>query len=269
MKIGFYIHHSTLKSGGIFTYSIGILKLLLNSNEIQKICLIYSPEIRQDIAGFLNNPKVEPVEIDRRQWNIKILLMLSYFFYDNYLLIKNYLPAAKKTEFLKKISFALNPYKMKINKKDIDALHIPMQYSPVYSLNNVPVITTMHDLQDFHFPEYFSSQERIHRAINNKKSLEESSHIIVSFNHIKIDLLKYFRIDEDKVSVCPPPFAENWFVENSYADLDEVKKKYSLSETFILYPAATWQHKNHLILLQSIFMLKKGGNQNQFNLYGK
>ena len=50
----------------------------------------------------------------------------------------------------------------------------------------------MHDLQEFHFPEYFSSQERLHRAINNKKAIEESTHIIVSFNHIKIRFNQVF-----------------------------------------------------------------------------
>jgi glycosyltransferase involved in cell wall biosynthesis len=258
MRIGFYIHHSTIKAGGIFTYSIGILKLLLNSNEIEKIWLIYSPEIRQQVSNFFNNPKIEPFEIDRRQWNVKIPLMFSYFFYDVYLLIKNYLPESKKFEFLKSLSFAINPYKTRLNRKNISLVHIPMQYSPVYSLN-VPIITTMHDLQDFHFPEYFSSQERIHRAINNKKSLDESTHIIVSFNHIKSDVIKYFELSDDKITVCPPPFADNWFIEDLYADVDTLRKKYSLPEEFMLYPAATWQHKNHLKLFEALHILKAEG----------
>jgi glycosyltransferase involved in cell wall biosynthesis len=258
MKIGFYIHHSTIKAGGIFTYSIGILRLLLNSNEIDKICLIYSPEIKNDILNLLKHPKVYSLEIDRRKWSIKFSLMLSYFLYDNYLLIKNYFPLTTKADFLRRFSFGINPYKSRINKEDISLLHIPVQYSPVYSLK-IPVITTMHDLQEFHFPEYFSSQERLHRAINNKKSIEESSFIIVSFNHIKADILKFFDIAVEKISVCPPPFSENWFTNDSYTDFIFIKKKYSLPDTFILYPAATWQHKNHTNLLDALFDLKKNG----------
>jgi glycosyltransferase involved in cell wall biosynthesis len=258
MKIGFYIHQSTLKAGGIFTYSIGILKLLLNSKEIEKICLIYSPEIKNEILSILENPKIESLEIDRRKRNIKFSLMLSYFLHDNYLLIKNYFPDSNKFDFLRSLSFLINPYKKRINKKDISLLHIPMQYSPVYSLN-IPIITTMHDLQEFHFPEFFSAQERLHRAINNKKSIEESSHIIASFNHIKSDILKYFRIDENKISVCPPPFTDSWFIKNEFADFNTVKNKYSLPDKFILYPAATWQHKNHLNLLTAVHKLKNEG----------
>lgn len=258
MKIGFYIHHSTIKAGGVFTYSVGILKLLLNSNEIEKICLIYSPEIKNEILNLLDHPKIYSLEIDRRKWEIKFFIMLSYFLYDNYLLIKNYFPSTTKADILRKFSFIINPYKRKINKEDISLLHIPVQYSPVYSLN-VPVIITMHDLQEFHFPEYFSSQERLHRAINNKKSLEESSFVIVSFNHIKADILRFFNIKENKISICPPPFAENWFTNDNHSNLVEVKKKYSLPDIFILYPAATWQHKNHINLFNAIYNLKKTG----------
>ena len=260
MRIGFYIHHSTIKAGGIFTYSIGILKLLLNQEEIKKIVLIYSPDIRQSISEILDNPKVEPLEIDRLQWDIKLRLMLSYFFYDMYLVVHSYLPDSTKIGFLKSFSFLINPYKSKINKAKISLLHIPMQYSPVYSLE-VPVITTMHDLQDFHFPEYFTSLERIHRALNNKKSMDESTHIIVSFDHIRNDLLKYYSIDKEKVSVCPPPFTENWFAGSTLTDPEVVKKKYSLPDQFLLYPAATWKHKNHLTLLEAVYNLNKKGLQ--------
>jgi glycosyltransferase involved in cell wall biosynthesis len=258
MKIGFYIHHTTIKAGGVFTYASGILKMLLNSEQIEKICLIYSPEIRTNISSFLTDKKIEPLEIDRNKISVKYPLLVSYFLYDIHLLIKNYFPYSKRIDILKKLSFAINPYKSRINKKDIALLHVPIQYSPVYSLK-VPIIITMHDLQEIHFPEFFTSQERLHRAINNKKSLEESSHIIVSFDHVKNDIIKYFQIEEEKISVCPPPFSENWFTKNEYTDSASVKEKYSISEDFILYPAVTWQHKNHINLIKAVYKLKCEG----------
>ncbi len=256
MKIGFYIHHSTIKAGGIFTYSIGILKLLLASEKIEKIYLIYSPEIRNDLSEIIKNKKVELIEINRNAFYIKFPFMISYFLFDSYLLIKNYLPNSKSFSFLKKISFFINPYKFILSKINFDVLHIPLQYSPIYNLNK-PIIITMHDLQEFHFPEFFSSQERLHRSINNKKAIEESSHIIVSFDHIKTDLIKYFQIDGEKISVCPPPFQINWFAKSENTELVDVKNKYNLLNDFILYPAATWQHKNHINLLHALHILKQ------------
>ncbi len=85
-------------------------------------------------------------------------------------------------------------------------LHVPFQYSPIYNVD-VPVIITMHDIQEYHYPEYFSISQKLHRKINNIDAINESNHIIVSFDHIKKDLLKYFDVKENKISVCHPSFA--------------------------------------------------------------
>ena len=49
MTIGFYIHHTTISAGGIFTYTIGILKELLKSKEIEKVIIITSSEVNDKI----------------------------------------------------------------------------------------------------------------------------------------------------------------------------------------------------------------------------
>lgn len=258
MIIGFYIHHSAIKAGGYFTYSLGILKLLLNSDKIEKVYLIYSPKIKDQLQDIISHKKIQTKEIDRNAFYIKYPFILSYFLYDVFLIIKSYFPKSKSFNFLRKLSFFLNPYRFILNPINIDLFHVPMQFSPVYNLNK-PIIVTMHDVQEMHYPEFFSPQERLHRALNSKKSIDESSHIIVSFNHIKNDLLKYFGVKENKVSVCPPPFSDDWFANSKPNDLDKVKEKYKLSEEFILYPAATWQHKNHLNLILALDILRKDG----------
>jgi glycosyltransferase involved in cell wall biosynthesis len=110
----------------------------------------------------------------------------------------------------------------------------------------------MHDLQEFHFPENFSSAERIHRTINNHKAMYEADKIIVSFEHIKKDIVNFYNVPDNKVSVCPPPFAENWFTTKEESDWSSLVNKYSISKKYLLYPAATWPHKNHLRLLEAL-----------------
>ena len=65
MKIGFYIHHSSLQAGGIFTYSVGILKLLIKSKEIEKIVLIISKEQREYFSFLTDNNKIQIEIVDR------------------------------------------------------------------------------------------------------------------------------------------------------------------------------------------------------------
>ena len=71
MIIGFYIHHSAIKAGGYFTYSLGILKLLLNSDKIEKVYLIYSPKIKDQLQDIISHKKIQTKEIDRNAFYIQ------------------------------------------------------------------------------------------------------------------------------------------------------------------------------------------------------
>jgi len=257
MKIAFYINPSNLKAGGIFTYSIGILKLLIASDEISKIYLIYSGDQKKYFSDYLND-KVEPMVIDREDKITAISYSVSFFLYELFIIYKDYLKFPDKINFLKTLSHLLNPYLRKLKKLKIDLLHVPVQFSPVYEAP-FPIITTMHDLQEFHYPEFFSASERLHRAINCKKAIPNSSHVIVSFEHVKEDVLKYFEMDKKNISVCPPPFAEEWFSIKTFTQKEMLKRKFELPENFILYPAATWQHKNHSALIDAVSSLRKRG----------
>lgn len=256
MRIGFYIHHSMLKAGGIFTYSIGILRLLLKSSEIKSIVLFTTPEVKKQLNEFENNNKVDFSILDRNSLFNKIKIALSFFLFDTYTIYKKYSSANKFLNFIKNFSIKLNPYNSLLKNSGISLFHVPIQYSPIYG-TKIPVIITMHDLQEFHFPENFSSAERIHRAINNHKAMYETNKIIVSFNHIKKDILNFYNVPDEKVNVCPPPFTENWFTIKEESDWSSLVNKYSISKKYLLYPAATWAHKNHLRLLEALKEVQK------------
>ena len=245
-----------LKAGGIFTYSIGILRLLLKADEIEKIVIITTPEVKGALSEIANNNKVKFSLLDRESFSNKARLFLSFFLYDTFVIYQHYFPKSKKLEKLSSISNFINPYQRIIKNSGISLLQVPIQYSPIYK-TSVPVVTTMHDVQEFHFPEFFTASERLHRAINNLKSVSESDHIIVSFDHIKKDLLKYYSVPAEKISVCPPPFADDWFATKKETDWQILEKKYSITQKYLLYPAATWPHKNHLTLVEALSEVKK------------
>ncbi|MEJ2105599.1 MAG: glycosyltransferase family 1 protein [Ignavibacteriaceae bacterium] len=242
MRIGFYIHHTTISAGGIFTYSIGILKQLLKSDQIEKLIIITSNEVNEKLNEISAHPKVEIANINRNDPVVKLRLT-CYFA----LLI---LSTPFRSIFYRLFNW-INPYSKILKEQNLSLFHIPVQYSPIYR-TKIPVIITMHDLQEYHFPEFFSFWEKLFRKINNKMAILDSDRIIVSFKHVKNDILKYFKVSEEKVSVCPPPFADNWFAETKETDWSTISKKYNLKKDFMLYPAATWQHKNHLGLIQAM-----------------
>jgi len=258
MRIGYYIHHTSLKAGGIFTYSIGILKLLINSEEVEKIHLIISSDQEEYFKNILNSPKVKFFIVDRKNPVVNTRFAFSYLLSNAIALYRNRFKKPNHLKFLSKLSVLLNPYRKYVTRSEIDLLHVPFQYSPIYNAD-VPVIVTMHDIQEYHYPEYFTTSQKLHRKINNINAINESDHIIVSFDHIKNDLLKYFDVKESKISVCPPPFAEDWFLSDKFTSEETLNKKYKLSNTFLLYPAATWKHKNHISLINAVTKLIEDG----------
>ncbi|MFH2030653.1 MAG: glycosyltransferase family 1 protein [Bacteroidota bacterium] len=216
----------------------------------------------EGLRQFLTDPKVISVPVNRRRIDFKYRAILSFFFHTCYYVyltyFKKYFPNSNKLNSIRKLGIFMNPYRKIIDALNIDVLHVPFKIAPVYGIKT-PVIVTMHDIQEMYFPQFFTSQERIDRAIIYKMAVDESDHIIVSFDHIKQDIVQYFEVPEDKISVCGLPLANSWFVNNSCTTKPELIKKYSIKEQFILYPAATWQHKNHLILIKAISILKERG----------
>jgi len=260
MKIGLFIDYSNMKAGGIFTYSIGILKLIIATDSVEKIYLIYPRDQEEGLRQFISEPKITPVPINRQQIGFKYRAILAFFFYTSYYVyrtyFKKYFPNSNKLNLVRKLAIFLNPYRRIVDALKLDVLHVPFKISPVYG-TKTPVIVTTHDIQEMYFPQFFTSQERIDRAILYKMAVDESDHIIVSFDHIKKDIVQYFKVPEEKISVCGLPLAQSWFSQNIYTSRRELIQKYNINEHFILYPAATWPHKNHLTLLKSIALLKE------------
>jgi glycosyltransferase involved in cell wall biosynthesis len=258
MKIGYYIHHTSLKAGGIFTYSIGILKLLIKSDEIEKIYLIISPDQEKYFLKIIDSPKIKCEVVDRKNLIVNARFAISYLLSNAVALYRNFFEKPARLKLLSRLSVLLNPYSKYITRSQIDLLHVPQQYSPIYNAG-VPVIITMHDIQEYHYPEYFTTSQKLHRKTNNINAINESNHIIVSFDHIKHDLLKYFDVKESKISICPPPFTEDWFLSKKLTSAEELKNKFHVENEFLLYPAATWKHKNHFNLFKALSLLNDEG----------
>jgi glycosyltransferase involved in cell wall biosynthesis len=258
MTIGFYIHHTTIFAGGIFTYTIGILKEILKSKEVEKVIIVTSSEVNDKIREILSDSKLQVVNINRTDPAVKVKLFIYFFLLTFSILLGKIIPAKKLAETLVHISNKINPYTKTLSEKNISLFHVPVQYSPVYGLA-VPVIITMHDLQEYHYPEFFNFREKIHRKINNQIALLYSDHIIVSFKHVKEDILKIFKVTGDKVSICPPPFAESWFLSKDESSWEKLSGKYNLKKNYLLYPAATWRHKNHISLIKSLKKIRDVG----------
>lgn len=185
----------------------------------------------------------------------EIHIITNRKFYDEYFInLKKYNNfysyLCENDEFeIKKIIYSIN----------LDVIHFPFQCFPYYYWN-IPTVITLHDLQQEYFPEFFSEQELNYRLVNYKKSAEMCDQIIVSFKHVKDDIIKFYKIPENKVSIAIPGIkSRNELIEKNKLD---IHNKYNIHDKYILYPAQTWKHKNHLRLLEAIKLLRSKYDKN-------
>lgn len=166
------------------------------------------------------------------------------------------------------------------NEKDI-FVDINIWLSPIiftyphYFLNK-PYIFTLHDMQERHYPDFFSRKERFFRWLNNRALTHSAKKIICESNFVKNDIEKYENIASDKIAVisAPPLMELSKFSYNpNWSDL--IKAKYSLPDKYLYYPAQFWPHKNHIQLINAfklivqnypdVFLVFSGSPQNYYD----
>ena len=223
MKIGYWLANASIDGGGVAPYAWRVLELLLTTSKTQEIevCILCSIEIENDCLELIHKYGANAKLHLIPQFNVEWLLFFSSI--------------------------------------KIDLLHVPYQIAPYYDLP-CPIVITMHDVQELHYPEFFTPQERSARANYYWEALAKSSAVIVSFDHVKQDLVKYFSIDESKIHVCPLPYQNIQLKQPDHEEILQIQSKYSRWSNFLLYPAQSWQHKNHLSLIKAIEYAKQNLN---------
>jgi glycosyltransferase involved in cell wall biosynthesis len=145
-----------------------------------------------------------------------------------------------------------------IESLGLDLLHCPAQSPPVINLD-APCVVTMHDVQELHFPEYFTPAQRAQRAVDYWRALDGARAVVVSYEHVKRDLIKYFGLSAEKVHVCPISLDSVSLAEPTEATKRSCEEKYAGQRPYLLYPAQTWRHKNHARLLEALSNARERG----------
>ena len=138
-------------------------------------------------------------------------------------------------------------------------LHIT--YPLHFVRSSIPTILTMYDLQHRHFPEFFSPEVMQWRETVYPEMLSVAKGIITISKFCKDDIIGQYGIPGSKIYVIPlaPPI-------EAYAPVTEftksaVMEKYQLPDDFMLYPALTYEHKNHVRLLEALALLRAEGRR--------
>jgi FkbM family methyltransferase len=134
-------------------------------------------------------------------------------------------------------------------------LHCPVQ---CYSLLdfNIPAVFHLHDLQHLHFPENFSLGDIAARNDLYRLSADLSHMIIASSDFVRNDIISKMGVPAEKTVRIPVTWDPK--VEAGLGTLPAAgaRRKYKLPDTFGLYPAQFWPHKNHVRLVEALAIVR-------------
>jgi glycosyltransferase involved in cell wall biosynthesis len=135
-------------------------------------------------------------------------------------------------------------------------VHFPFQY---FEACGLPSVYNPHDLQHLHHPEFFTPAEVARREALHPSAFREAHTVVAASEFVKRDIVGRYGVGPSKVQVIPwaPPPLEHSERRTAEYSAPAVRKKFGLTDRpFALYPAMTWEHKNHLRLLEALAFLR-------------
>jgi glycosyltransferase involved in cell wall biosynthesis len=147
------------------------------------------------------------------------------------------------------VNFAVRPSDGTIERAGVDVIHFPIQDA---FTTEVPSIYQPHDLQHLHLPELFRGWERARREAIYRTHSERAALVVAMTSWGRSDFIESYGLPPEKVTVVPGGSVLREYPAPTAADLDRLRSRLTLPEFFLLYPAQTWPHKNHALLLEAL-----------------
>jgi glycosyltransferase involved in cell wall biosynthesis len=139
---------------------------------------------------------------------------------------------------------------------DCSVIHFPYQQ---FVASEIPSVFNPHDLQHLHFPQFFPAVDVERREVVYRTACRAAHTIVVHSNWVKQDVVSHYKLPPRKVQVILTPPPVQAYAEPTAETLDLVRRTYMINSKFAFYPAMTWEHKNHLRLLEALALLHKRG----------
>lgn len=114
-------------------------------------------------------------------------------------------------------------------------------------------VLTIHDLQYLDYPEYQRRAKLRYLRSMVPRSAESARLILTPSEYTRRAVIERLNIDPSIVVVVPHGVSPREARES----VEDVRAKYELDERFFVYPAITYPHKNHLVLVDAFARVLK------------
>ncbi|MCJ2016109.1 glycosyltransferase family 4 protein [Methylobacterium sp. E-065] len=139
----------------------------------------------------------------------------------------------------------------------VDVVHAPSQFAPD---SDLPLLYHPHDLQHLHLPQFFSDEELEQREVIYQYFCNAATIVPVAARWIAEDVQRQYRVAPQKLPVIPfaPPATDR--TPPTPEEVRTICDRLQIQpDNFLIYPAAGWEHKNHIGLLEAAAILRAQG----------
>ena len=158
--------------------------------------------------------------------------------------------------------FGLPKIEKVFQELDIDLVYFLSGSGPARQLERLNYISTVFDLCHLDEPEF--PEVRVNRIFESREakfrdSLSKAVAVIAESQLGKANLIRRYALDEGRVRVIPLSPARATLGNPKFEDGIEtdIRNEYSLQCDYIFYPAQFWPHKNHVFILEALYLLEK------------
>ncbi len=232
MKVGIYLGWGPLQpeAGGGHTFQQSLLQVLTSVPTQHEFYIFYYGE--------------KPVDI----FHTKHIFFVPIFQWQKILWLKPY-------SWFKKILIK-RKFKTLLNKAVLDnQIDLIWFMTPGYEFVKIPYLYTIWDLQhrkQSFFPEVsveqnqFEGREKLYASV-----IPRAAYVLTGNETAKKEVVDFYRVPAERVKMLELPTPE-FALQQSIMH----KSITSIQNPYFFYPAQFWPHKNHMVILRALALLK-------------
>lgn len=138
-----------------------------------------------------------------------------------------------------------------VRRRRLDLVHhLGGTVPPLGRGRSVPAALTVYDLQPLFHPERFGPAKRVWLRTMLPRSAHRADAVLALTRHVRLQVIERLGTPADRVLVAAPGVRHG--PHEGHEAAEAVRRTYGLDGDLLLYPAISYTHKNHAVLLDAL-----------------
>lgn len=201
------------------------------------------------IKGFAATPGVQTMVLCG-DWNIKLLkeLLPNHVQFCQVAGEKRFTGIGKIDRILERVARKFHSGSV-LAKNHVDILYCPFS-AATFKERGIPTVSTILDIQHEFYPQFFEPQELHHRRKFYQEIVKKVERVVCISDYTKETFCEKYGYPAERAQTVYIAI-QNRFDRECDSVLDKLNIR---NQSYIVYPANFWEHKNHKLLLNAFAM---------------